>query len=163
MSTKELPEHSRVWIFQANRQMNGAELSELHQILTDFVKGWQSHGKDLSAGFEILEDTAILIAVDESVEAPSGCSIDKVFRLLTDFSAQTELDLFNRLRMVVKGSGGFLHLSSKEAEEALKEGRIQAQSPTLNSMVLNLREARHNIWVPFEQSWLGKKLSMTHT
>ena len=77
-----MPDASRVWMFGAQRFLTPDEANHLQAEMSHFVSGWQAHGKDLLAGFWLLLNNVLVVAVDESKEPPSGCSIDKVFKLL---------------------------------------------------------------------------------
>ena len=76
----KLPDSSRVWLFGAQRILTEIEEISIHRRLLDFIAGWQAHGKDLTADFCIIHRCVLVVVVDESKEAPSGCSIDKVFQ-----------------------------------------------------------------------------------
>jgi len=84
MIISHLPNQSRTWFFGASRILTPKEIETLREDLHSLVSNWKSHGTRLSAGFEILHESIIIVAVDESIESPSGCSIDKVFGLLKD-------------------------------------------------------------------------------
>ena len=92
-----LPGHARIWIFQADRELQPAEEQALAEELLAFQQSWKTHGSPLNAGVAILFSTFAIVAVDEKVQAPSGCSIDKAFRLLQDFGQQHNLNFFDHL------------------------------------------------------------------
>ena len=48
-----LPEHSRVWIYQANRSFSEEELTEIKQQLDTFITNWTAHGSELNACYDI--------------------------------------------------------------------------------------------------------------
>src|SRR5262245_34781753 len=102
MSLEYLPGNARIWTFVASRELNEEERKDLEMMLKDFVSSWKAHGNDLLAGFEINLNCIAVVGVDESHELPSGCSIDKAFRLLREFGDQKGLDFFNRLLIVKK-------------------------------------------------------------
>ena len=87
-----LPDSSRVWMFGAQRLMSEEEIQHLNHSLADFVSSWQAHGNPLTADFCILHRCVIVVAVEELQEAPSGCSIDKVFHLLQSQKEKYDLD-----------------------------------------------------------------------
>ena len=73
---KELPDHSRIWIYQANRSFTDAELEEISADLSLFLQQWTAHGSQLKAGFEIRYKRFLVIGLDQSAASASGCSID---------------------------------------------------------------------------------------
>ena len=50
----QLPDESRVWIYQANRSFSEDELKEIKSKLETFITSWTAHGKDLQSGFKML-------------------------------------------------------------------------------------------------------------
>lgn len=90
-----MPDASRVWLFGAQRVLTPSEASNLETEMSQFVSGWQAHGKDLLAGFGLLFHSVLVVAVDESKEPPSGCSIDKVFKLLQLQQRKKRFGFFN--------------------------------------------------------------------
>ena len=44
-----LPDSSRVWVYQSNRAFTNSELSDLHQELTKFKLSWEAHGNKLNS------------------------------------------------------------------------------------------------------------------
>ncbi|MBT8312756.1 MAG: ABC transporter ATPase, partial [Eudoraea sp.] len=73
---KDLPDTSRIWIYQANRPFTEEELVEVHGFMKEFIEQWTAHGKDLQAGYEIRYRRFIILGLDQSHPSASGCSID---------------------------------------------------------------------------------------
>ena len=71
-----LKDNSRIWVYQSSREFNGDEVKAIEAKLKDFVNEWTRHGDDLKASFEIKYNHFIILAVDESFNQVSGCSID---------------------------------------------------------------------------------------
>ena len=88
-----LPEHSRVWIYQANRSFSEEELTEIKQKLDTFITNWTAHGADLNAGYDIRYKRFIILAVDQTSQSATGCSIDASVRFIQQLE-QTTLQLF---------------------------------------------------------------------
>jgi hypothetical protein len=149
---------SRIWIFMANRILNSNEMKRLHAELTAFVLDWKAHGTPLSAAYQIQEDNLVIIAVDESMAAPSGCSIDKAFRLLEQFGKETQTDFFQRTLTVAKTLEGIKILDRTEATEALGRGEITKDTFVFNTTLQKLTEMDTQFLIPFSQHWLGRKL-----
>ena len=80
MDFNELPDHSRIWIYQANRSFTELELAELENSMVDFLKEWTAHGSDLHAGFEIKYKRFLIIGLDQTNASASGCSIEEKSR-----------------------------------------------------------------------------------
>lgn len=159
MSLAHLSPGSRVWFFIADRPLTEAEAAQLNMAMSEFVSGWKSHGSALSAGFELRWNALLAVAVDESVEAPSGCSIDKVFRLLMDFTAATGIDFLNRLLLLVpQPHGTALVYNRQSANEAINGGQLQENTPVADVMHARLGDFTANLLQPFREHWMGKQL-----
>jgi hypothetical protein len=158
MSLQYLAPDSRVWVFLADRILSEAEYQSLNTELKGFVSDWKAHGDDLSAGFEIRNHSAVVVAVDESITPPSGCSIDKVFRLLQQFGANNQLDFFNRMLLIVQEDPGVVIMKKADAINKFKKGDLNANSLVFNPLVNNLSTYQSGFVIPFTDHWLGKEL-----
>jgi hypothetical protein len=162
MILSHLPNSARLWLFTASRPMEEDELQWVESSLNEFVSAWTSHGAVLAAGFTVLHKTIIAIAVDESAEAPSGCSIDKAFRLLAECGEKLKLDFLNRLLLVKPYCNIARVFNQNEATEAYHSGGIGAHDLVLNPALATLGQLRDNYLQPFSENWIGKKL-IQHT
>jgi len=155
MIIPHLPGHSRVWFFGANRILTADEIERLHVQLTEFVSDWKAHGAAISAGYEIMHESIVIIAADESQAAPSGCSIDKAFGLLKE----SGIDFFQRQLIWRAFCNTSEIFTLNEAAEQLKSNNFTPQTLIINSMVTNLEQVRNQFYIPFGESWAGKKLN----
>ena len=94
---KTMPDDSRVWIYQSNRDFNESEIGIINDKTIPFLDNWQAHGKDLECSYSIIDKRFIIIAVNESVNPIGGCSIDFSLQLIKDISNTIGIDLLNRL------------------------------------------------------------------
>jgi hypothetical protein len=158
MSLAHLPASSRIWFFLADRNLNDHELQQLNSMLSAFVSDWTAHGKNLSAGYEIKYNCLVVIAVDESAEAPSGCSIDKVFRLLTSFGGQIAADFFKRTLILVPDGESTKIYNKTQALELHCQGILNDETPVLNTLNANLGDYLNTPFISLSNSWLGKAI-----
>ena len=87
---EDLPGESRIWIYQSNRKFSEEEFSEIETDLKAFVEEWAAHGTSLEASFLLKYNRFIILAVNQDVQAATGCSIDSSVR----FIKQIEKTLF---------------------------------------------------------------------
>ncbi|MBT3741263.1 MAG: ABC transporter ATPase, partial [Polaribacter sp.] len=73
---KNLPSNSRVWIYQSAREFTNKEVDFITLKSEDFINQWTRHGDDLKGSFTIKYRQFLILAVDESFNNISGCSID---------------------------------------------------------------------------------------
>lgn len=158
MSLGNLPDSARVWVFLADRQFSQIENTELGKKMDNFVSGWQTHGADLTAGYEIKNNVAVVVAVDESRTPPSGCSIDKVFRLLQEFGNENGIDFLNRMLVVKIEGNDIAVLGKKQAKDAYLEGILTENTAVMNPLVDNLMDYKNAFLIAFKNHWLGQQL-----
>src|SRR5205809_7292432 len=93
---ESLPDHARTWIYQANRKLTSQEVKSLSESLTQMCEQWAAHGTPLHTAFMIAHDHFVVLAVDETANGASGCSIDGSVRVLKNLQQTMGLDLFDR-------------------------------------------------------------------
>ncbi|MGB0879774.1 MAG: ABC transporter ATPase, partial [Polaribacter sp.] len=72
---KNLPDNSRIWIYQSDREFTQEEIEKITQKATHFINQWTRHGEDLKGSFTIKYNQFLVLAVDEGFNNVSGCSI----------------------------------------------------------------------------------------
>ena len=131
--------------------------------MVDFVSGWQAHGKDLTADFCLLQRSVLVVAVDESKEAPSGCSIDKIFHLLQSQKEKFDLDFFQRTLLWIFKGDDICILNKSEIQAGLDCGEIDGNTSTINMLASNLGDLKKSgLALPLASSWVAPKLKFTH-
>ncbi|RXK50925.1 hypothetical protein [Aquirufa rosea] len=151
----ELPNHSRVWIYQASRAMNEEELDFVQMYLKQAVQDWNAHGVSLLASFEIKYKQIIMIAVDEQLHAASGCSIDASTTWFKDLAVRLGIDFFDRSVALAEGDHLRL-LPLLGVKQAVAEGTIHPDSSIAVPQVKDLGEYRSNWPISAKNSWLSK-------
>lgn len=155
MIIPNLPNESRVWFFGASRILLLEEVEALTEQLNTLVSSWKSHGASLSAGFEILHESILIVAIDQSVESPSGCSIDKIFGLLKN----QPIDFFQRSLIWRPYCNTTEILTVEKYKNLYTKGELFDDTLVVNSLVDNLHQARENLYIPFSEHWAYKKIN----
>ena len=137
--------------------MSAAQAEELGEIMDEFVGGWKAHGAQLAAAYRIIADQFLIIAVDESQQQATGCSIDKSVHLLQKFGTKHQLDFFNRMLVHVMDSGTFTSYSTSELKTAIAEGKIGPQTQIMNTTAATLKESGMGT-LDLADSWAAKYL-----
>jgi hypothetical protein len=142
---EQMPAHARVWIYQANRPLTPSESQRIVQTLENGIHGWEAHGAPLQASFEIRFNQVIVVAVNESVNQASGCSIDASTRWFKELAANLDIDFFNRDLAIVRG----------DALELIPLGQIKSnvQSGKIGSADLIIRPLIDHI-SSYRSAWL---------
>ena len=154
MILPELPEDSRVWIFGAAQLLEATHLDLLKTQMDKFVSDWSAHGAQLSAGYSILHDSILIVAVDENVAPPTGCSIDKVFKLLGNFP----VDFLQRMLVWQPFCNTSKVFNLAQVKESVQSKILDGETIVINTMVTNLRDVRERLYIPLKDSWAFGKL-----
>ncbi|NCD70825.1 ABC transporter ATPase [Mucilaginibacter agri] len=150
----QFSENSRVWIYQADRELSNNEVTELQQQLNSFTQSWTAHNNQLKAAAEIRYNRFIILVVDESQAGASGCSIDKSVNFMKQVEQHYNINLFDRFNLAYRSSNGAL-LSAPRAqfEELIKQGAINQDTIVFNNLVQTLADLDTKWEVPFKNSW----------
>jgi hypothetical protein len=149
----ELPDHSRIWIYQSNRGFSEGELQELEQSLTEFLKQWTAHGSDLHAGFEIKYNRFIVIGLDQSNASASGCSIDTSVHFIQGLEQRFQVELLDRMNVSFKQGEYVAYKSLQEFKKMAKEKAVSSNTIVFNNLVATKQEYLDSWEVPAGESW----------
>ena len=148
---------SRMWFYGLKSPMSTAQAAELKGIMDEFVGGWRAHGAQLAAAYRIIADQFLIIAVDESQQQATGCSIDKSVHLLQEFGSKHHLDFFNRMLVHVIENGTFTSYSTLDLKTAIAEGKIGPKTQVMNTTAATLQESGMGT-LDLADSWASKYL-----
>lgn len=101
-SFTDFPSEARVWTYLCKHPLTADQLAVISNELEVFTANWLAHGVGLRASYAILGNQYIVLIADETVAIASGCSIDSSVKFLKELSATYDLDLFNRMYVLVE-------------------------------------------------------------
>jgi len=150
---ENLNDNSRIWVYQSSREFNAEEIEAMEVKLKDFVNEWTRHGDDLKASFEIKYNHFIILAVDESFNQVSGCSIDASTHIFKQFESEFKVELLNKLNTAFKHGDHINVVSLADFQKYVKEDKINPDTLVFNNMVQNKADLK-TLWeVPANRSW----------
>ena len=150
---EELQDTSRIWVYQSNREFSDGEVREIGSRLKDFIAQWTRHGDDLKASYTVLYNHFIILAVDESFNQVSGCSIDASTHLFRSLEQSFRVELLNKLNTAFRNGNHINVVSLADFQKYVKEERIQPETTVFNNLVQTKRELQTSWEVPAEKSW----------
>ncbi|MFL0161105.1 hypothetical protein [Aquirufa salirivi] len=152
---QQLPAHSRVWIYQANKVFNEQELTFIQSYLKQAVQDWNAHGAPLASSFQIRYNQIIVIAVDEHLHAASGCSIDASTGWFKDLAFQMGINFFDRSVALVQEDSLIL-FPLLGIKQVVAKGKISPDSLIAIPQVKDLADYRAHWPAQANDSWLKK-------
>ncbi len=149
----QLSATSKIWIYQANRELSNDEVVLATSKLSDFIKNWQSHGKDLIASFQIKYNQFIVISVDVAKTNYSGCSVDASVALIKEIEKELQIDLFDRLKITFKSNENVNTVNLANFKKYIAEGKIDKNTVVFNNLVKTIAEFQEKWEIPAKDSW----------
>ena len=95
-------DQSRIWIYAAEQKLTNEQENYILKDISDHLQNWEAHKVPLTAGVTILENRFIVVALDDSKNAASGCSIDTLQNTIQELENELSISLLNRLNVFCK-------------------------------------------------------------
>lgn len=150
---EELPIESRIWIYQSNRKFTDEEMTEIEASVRNFVEDWSAHGASLEASFITKYNRFIVLAVNQEVQAATGCSIDSSVSFIQELEKKYEVDLLDKMNVTFKNGEFIAHKSLIDFKKMAKEKAVSGTTIVFNNLVNTIQEFNEAWEVPAEDSW----------
>lgn len=147
----------RVWLYIISKELSPEQLTSLSVECTTFVNSWTAHEQKLNGAFEIHKNRLLIFKVDESVYNASGCSIDKLTRLVQSLEKKFSIELLNRLLVGYEDKDAIKVVHSSKIKELLESGMISENTLIYDITVSNSAEFKE-LKKPLKNTWLNKYL-----
>ena len=150
---KNIPNSARVWIYQSNRIFNPKEIEFISEKTTEFINSWTRHGDNLKGSFTIKYNQFLVLAVDESFNNVSGCSIDSSVRFIQKLEDELQLDFMDKMNVTFKDNNTINLVKLSDFQKFAKEKKINQETIVFNNMVSTKEDFENNWEVPAKESW----------
>ncbi|SHI89715.1 ABC transporter ATPase [Flavobacterium terrae] len=150
---EELPEQSRIWIYQSNRKFTDEEMTEIEDSVKNFVENWSAHGTSLEASFITKYNRFIILAVNQDEQAATGCSIDSSVVFIQELEKKYSVDLLDKMNVTFKNGEFIAHKSLIDFKKMAKEKAVSNTTIVFNNLVNTIQEFNEAWEVPAEDSW----------
>ncbi len=148
-----LPEDAKVWIYQSNRKFSDDEITDIEENLKVFLENWTAHGHHLEASFVTRYNRFIIIAVNQEVQAATGCSIDASVQFIQNLEQKYEVDLLDKMNVTFKMGEHVTFKPLLDFKKLAKEKAVSANTIVFNNLVNTLGEWEQFWEVPASESW----------
>jgi hypothetical protein len=152
----QLPAHTRVWIYAADRIFTTAEASQINERAKHFAQQWAAHKVQLLADAALLYNCFLVLAVDENAVGASGCSIDSSVRFVKEIAKDFNADFFNRQLLYFFYENAIHIISINDAAAQFKTGIISEQTKVFNNLVATKKHLIESWIAPIQQTPLLK-------
>ena len=150
---KNLPNNARVWIYQSDREFTSEEIEIVSVKAVDFINQWTRHGDDLKGSFTFKYNQFLVLAVDESFNTISGCSIDSSVRFIQALEKELQLELMNKMNITFKDNDHINLVKLADFQRYAKEQKVTLETIVFNNMVATKEDFENKWEVPARESW----------
>ena len=153
---ENLPEESKVWIYQSNRKFSDDEVADIDEQLKLFLDNWSAHGTALEASYIIKYNRFIIIAVNQEVQVATGCSIDASVQFIQNLEQKYGVDLLDKMNVTFK-QGEFITFKTLiEFKKLAKDKSVSENTIVFNNLVNSIEEMNEFWEIPALESWHGR-------
>ena len=144
---------NRLWIYQCDRVLNEEDASSLTSRMQEFCDNWQAHGKLLEAKAQVLENTFLILSVNEALAEATGCSIDSSVHFLQKVAGELSIDFFNRLNIVYLDNDEVVIVHASKLDDLYQAGKIQDETIFFNILIQSDSQFVPTWKIPFSEHW----------
>jgi len=146
---------SRVWLYQADRELSYDELDDIREDLFGFLSQWTAHNAELHTYGNVFHRRFLGLFVDESLStSASGCSIDASVRFVQDLGQKYSIDFFDRMQYSYMDAEEIIHtISHTELPAAYAEGLVVDETLFFDHLVKDKTSFLKSWLVPLKDSW----------
>ena len=148
-----LPDNSRVWIYQAERELTQNEITFISEKAIDFINQWTRHGDDLKGSFEIKYNQFLIVGVDESFNNVSGCSIDASVHFVQQLQNNLNIDFMDKMKVTFKVNDTINIVQLADFQRYAKAEKITEDTIVFNNLVTTKADLSSKWEVPAKESW----------
>lgn len=156
---KNLPDDSRIWIYQSNRKLSDEEVAILTPKTKEFLEQWTAHGTDLEAAFEVKYNRFIVFGLNQANASASGCSIDASVRFIQSLEKEFGVDLLDKMNVTFYNGEFIAHKSLADFRKMAKARSVSPNTVVFNNLVNSKAEYLENWEVPAKESWHSRFLA----
>ena len=150
---ENLPQESRIWIYQSSRKFSDEEVAEIEKDLMQFIENWSAHGTSLEASFTIRYNRFIVIAVNQEFHSATGCSIDSSVGFIQSLEQKYSVDLLDKMNVAFKQGEFITYKTLLEFKKLAKDKSVSENTIVFNNLVNTIEELNEGWEIPASESW----------
>ena len=157
VDVEQLPQDARVWIFAAERALSAGERERLLAQVDGFIGQWAAHDTPLTAGRELRYDRFLIVAVDQRLAGPSGCSIDALVRRMKQLEQELGVELVNHAPVVFRAGDEIRRVRRDQFAALASSGEVGPETTVFDNTLTRLGDVRAGRWeTPAANAWHGR-------
>ncbi len=154
LHAETLTDEARIWIYQADRLLNEQEVACITRKLEKWQKEWNTHGLELYSEAWVEEQVFLILAIDESRQPASGCSIDQSVHFIRQIGSRINVEFLDRMNFAYQDENGQVKLTSdKEIGRLYEKGVITDDTLFYDTTIHTKGEWKKQKLTPLKDSW----------
>ena len=150
---ENLPEESRIWIYQSSRKFSEEEIADIEKDLIEFINNWNAHGTSWEASFQIKYNRFIILAINQEVQQATGCSIDSSVGFIQKLEQKYSVDLLDKMNVAFKQGEFVTYKTLLEFKKLAKDKSVSENTIVFNNLVNTIEEFNDGWEIPAAESW----------
>ncbi len=150
---ENLPEESKIWIYQSSRKFSEEEVAAITTDLSEFLTNWSAHGTLLESSFQIKYNRFIIIAVNQEVQPATGCSIDASVAFIQNLEQKYSVDLLDKMNVAFKQGEFVTYKTLLDFKKLAKDKSVSENTIVFNNLVNTVAEFNEGWEIPASESW----------
>lgn len=150
---ENLPEESKIWIYQSSRKFSDDEVVAIEKDLVEFLTNWSAHGTSLESSFKIKYNRFIIIAVNQEVHSATGCSIDSSVSFIQNLEQKYSVDLLDKMNVAFKQGEFITYKTLLDFKKLAKDKSVSENTIVFNNLVNTIEEFNESWEIPASESW----------
>jgi hypothetical protein len=145
-------DQSRIWIYAAEKKLTNKQEEYIIKSISNHLQSWNAHKVPLTAGVSILENHFIVVALDESENGASGCSIDTLQNKIQELEKDLSVSLLNRLNVFCRIDDEIQCVPSFKLESIAKANTL------FYDLTIQKKSDLHSYLKPISKGWCAHLL-----
>lgn len=151
---------SRIWIFQSVVALTAHQITQMQDLMRQFVAVWDSHSVAVKSDYGLVSDHFLVIVADERYVKVGGCSGDSLYRFIRESGEIVGLNWLDRLLIPVAQNDKILFFPKKQLIAWAQKQPDLSKVFLINRNVATLKEFRSSFSIPILESWIGSALDV---
>lgn len=153
MDLLSFPDHSRIWIYAADKAVPEDLVSSVNDQVFLYAKNWSSHQMAVKATGGLLHGYFIVFIVDETGNKPGGCSIDGSVQFVRNLGQSLGIDFLNRQYLYYLADNELSSIPLNELQSAFETGKINLETLFFDTLVADKLSFQKSWLKPLKDSW----------
>lgn len=153
-----LPDTSKIWIYQSNRKFYTEEVPEITKKTERFLEDWTNNNKAIEASFKMHYDRFIILAVNDVQYPLSIDAIDASVGFIIGLQNEYAIELLDKLNVCFKQGKFVQYKDLKTFQKLIKNKSISEKTIVFNNLINTKEELKDNWEIPITDSWHNRFL-----